>query len=180
MHNILAIDQSLTNSGIAISEQRDPTSVSISSIKPHKDKRGIERLMIIEATLLDLFNQYKISVVIMEDYAYGKVNGMAASGELGGIIKRACFLIDLPCITMPINSHKKFTTGKGNSKKNLMLKAVFQAYNIDLDDDNQADAVSILKTYQGYLQSTGIHDFGLKLTIKRTEALKALSKSLNN
>ena len=39
-----------------------------------------------------------------------------------------------------IGQIKKFLTGKGNAKKNLMLMNVYKKYGIECSDDNQADA----------------------------------------
>lgn len=40
---------------------------------------------------------------------------------------------------------KKFTTGSGNAKKNLMLMKVFKRWGIEFSDDNLADAYSLAR-----------------------------------
>lgn len=40
---------------------------------------------------------------------------------------------------------KKFVTGKGNAKKNLILLNVYKKWNIEFNDDNLADAYSLAR-----------------------------------
>ena len=53
---------------------------------------------------------------------------------------------------------KKFVTGKGNAKKELMLKNVFKKWGADFDDNNLADAYSLaryaLEDYKNGLKKT--------------------------
>jgi crossover junction endodeoxyribonuclease RuvC len=46
---------------------------------------------------------------------------------------------------------KKFITGKGNVKKNVMLLKVYQKFGIEFDNDNLADAYSLARmAYEEY------------------------------
>ncbi len=165
MSNILAIDQSPTHSGIAISKSGVP--YTLATIKPPKIEKDVHYLKYIQKTLIFYLEEYKIDTIIREDYAYAATYYAHQMGELGGAIKLLAYEKKLLCISMPIGVHKKFTTGKGNAKKDLMIKAVYKAYGVDVDDHNIADAVSMLKTYMGYLKPEG-------LNIKQSEALKTL------
>ncbi len=51
-------------------------------------------------------------------------------------------------ITMVPGQIKKFITGKGNAKKELILKEVFRRYDFDTSDNNIADAFAIAKYVQ--------------------------------
>jgi Holliday junction resolvasome RuvABC endonuclease subunit len=48
-------------------------------------------------------------------------------------------------ITMVPGTIKKFVTGKGNAKKELILKEVFRKFEFDTSDNNIADAFAIAK-----------------------------------
>lgn len=43
----------------------------------------------------------------------------------------------------PPSELKKFTTGKGNANKEAMTAAVKSRWNVDVEDDNEADAVAL-------------------------------------
>lgn len=148
--NILAIDQSLCCSGVAFLNENEPNSFGMTTIEPGK-LRDEARLLSIRTDLDTLVESNAINLVIMESYAFGQGSSAYSLGELGGLIKMYCLDKDLPLFVMPIQTHKMFTTGKGNTKKDLMLKEVYKRYQIDITNDNVADAVSILKTFLGYL-----------------------------
>jgi crossover junction endodeoxyribonuclease RuvC len=150
--NVLAIDQSYTNSGIALFKNGEETYTSIA---PPKVLDGVFRLIYIRDAVSKMLETEKVSFCVFEDYAFSSPNRAHLSGELGGMLRLLCFDKKIPFLAMPIGTHKKFTTGKGNTKKDLMLKEVYKKYEIDLSNDNIADAVSILKTFLGYLIAKG-------------------------
>lgn len=169
--NILAIDQSLVNSGIAIYKDNN---LIVDSIKI-KD-RGIQRLVNIQIMFETLLVENKIDILCMEDYAFSAKGQVFSLGELGAAIKLVWYKLQLSkplfLLTVPIGTHKKFSTGKGNTKKDLMLKEVYKRYQIDVSDDNQADAVSILKTFIAYCDR--LTHRGIKPTLVQSQALNAL------
>jgi crossover junction endodeoxyribonuclease RuvC len=46
---------------------------------------------------------------------------------------------------VPPTALKKFITGRGNSKKDIMLKEVFKKFGADYNDDNLCDAYCLAK-----------------------------------
>ena len=46
---------------------------------------------------------------------------------------------------IPPNTLKKFITGKGNAKKELMLLKVYKRWGVEFNDNNMADAYSLAK-----------------------------------
>lgn len=146
--NILSIDQSLVCSGISIYFNNE---IITTTIEPKKIK-GVERLIFIREKIKELLKKYNVSLIIMEGYSFGS-RGRAVFdlGELGGMIKILGKDLNIPVITLAPGTHKKFTTGKGNTKKDMMLLEVYKKYNIELNNDNVADSVSLLKTILGYI-----------------------------
>ena len=180
--NILAIDQSLSNSGIAVHHwgeiiNQDPIpNFSYHNIKPPKTLKGVLRIGHIEGVLTDYLHKYKADTLVIEDYAYSASYQAHQAGELGGALKMLAFELGLPCVIMPIGIHKKFTTGNGSAKKDLMIKAVYKGYGVDVDDHNLADAVSILRTYMGFVNP----EDNTKVQNEALKKLKPIVEEANN
>lgn len=173
MLNILSIDQSLRNSGVC-GYVRDV--IIKSSIQPKS--KGVERLFEIKEKLQEYFEGYQIHIAIMESYSYGSAGkGLSFNlGELGGMIKLFCYERKTPLLIMPIGTHKMFTTGKGNTKKDLMLKEVYKKYGEDVNDDNIADAISMLKTFLGYIDWMKQRKSFTKIEVKALTKLDEIIK----
>lgn len=86
-----------------------------------------------------------IDHIVMEGYAFSRQMGHAL-GECGGMAKLALldtFGLDaqLAYPTIPTTQQMKMFAGlPGNAKKQLILKAVWQKWKVDFNDDNLADA----------------------------------------
>jgi len=135
---LLAIDQSLTNSGVCIFDKELVFSCSIKS----KYKDG-ERLVDIGEQLINLLRGYNITQLVLEDYAYNARGKVFNLGELGGVIKYICIKNSIPYTIVPPTVIKKYVTGKGNAKKELMLLQVYKKFNVEFDDNNLADAYAL-------------------------------------
>jgi hypothetical protein len=89
------------------------------------------------------------------------------TGMAQGVIRLACINADLPYVTVPAATLKKFATGKGNATKADMRMAWFQRAGFDVRDDNQCDAL--------WLYEIGLHllgdDTALPLPKAQTDAL---------
>lgn len=82
--------------------------------------------------------------VCMEGYAHGAKFGREQAGELGGTIKLALWMEwGIIPVIVPPTSLKKYVLGKAATGKNLMLKGVYKKWDVDLDDDNLADAYAL-------------------------------------
>lgn len=172
--NVFAIDQSLTNSGISIYKDHKSPVIS-EKIKITPKIKGVFRLDKIRQEIGSLFVEHAIKTVVMEDYAYAAKYRAHQSGEMGGIIKLLCFDSHIPCITMPIGIHKKFTTGNGNASKDLIIRAVKNYYFLETKDDNIADSRSILETFLAYLNfKRGCKDYNES----KVECLKKLDSHI--
>ena len=90
--------------------------------------------------------------VIIEGFAFW-MKGRAVY-ELAGLqylIRHLLFKKAIPFKLVTPNQAKKFLTGKHDCDKNLILKEVLKRYQLDLDDDNVADAVNMNKIGQAML-----------------------------
>lgn len=147
----LAIDQSLTCSGYAYMEG---TTLKVGRIMP-KALKGVQRLSFIERVILDLFDESKADSLIMEGYAMGARGRVFNLGELGGVIKLAAFAADIPVLVVPPSTLKKWVTGKGNAKKEVMIAAVKKKWYKEVSSDDVADAVALYYFGELYYEHAG-------------------------
>jgi len=138
---VMGLDLSLTATGVVavddnwrIVERRLITSTPKEENTPRLTKIAISIMLSVGKIRPDL--------VTIEGPAFGisKTTSIFQLGELAGIVKRDLFTTNFPFIIVPPSQLKKFVTGKGNAKKDLMLLAVHKKYGEDFEDDNLCDA----------------------------------------
>jgi Holliday junction resolvasome RuvABC endonuclease subunit len=152
----LGLDLSINNTGVCLvdSEGKYVWAVTI-----HPDKgisESIRKAISVKNNLVkelrcflkktygDRFSLDNIRLVLIESCFIGASSkvGMNLS-ELHGIIKEWVLLQDLEAATISPQSLKYFVIDKkmdSKIKKNLIMKEIYKKYDVDLSDDNQADA----------------------------------------
>ena len=80
---------------------------------------------------------------VFEGYSFASTTQAYSLGELGGVVRFTLQYSGHRWIEIPPATLKKFVTGKGNALKSRMILAVYKRWKIDVDDDNQADAVGL-------------------------------------
>lgn len=129
--NIVALDLSLTSTGWACVE-----GVGTFTTK----ERGLQRLQRLREQILTLAGP-TTDVAAIEGYAFGRPNGMAALGELGGVVRLALYEHDITIVDVPPASLKKYATGKGNANKELMLVEAVRRLGYAGSNNDEADAL---------------------------------------
>lgn len=146
---ILAIDQSLTCSGIAFLVDGELVDSGVIKSK-HK---GIERLKDIVNEFDGWMEVYRPDYVVMEGYSFmSKGRATFSLGELGGVLK--CSISDVVgnrFLVIPPASWKKVMFDNGAMKKDQVLKEIFKRFNVDLDKNDKADAYCLAKYLDIYL-----------------------------
>ena len=90
--------------------------------------------------------------MIIEGFAFSmKGRAVYQLAGLQYLVRHLLFKKTIPFKLVTPNQAKKFLTGKHNCDKNLVLKEVLKRYQLDLDDDNIADAVNMNKIGQAIL-----------------------------
>ena len=142
-YTILGIDASLTNSGLCVLRS---DGYDLFSIKGGK-YRGPERLHRFKLEFQKLLDEHKPTLAVIENYAFAVMRGgrVYSIGELGGLIRLLLFENGIKYYEVSPPSVKKFLTGSGACEKSLILKEVYRRWNVDVSDDNLADAVVIAK-----------------------------------
>jgi crossover junction endodeoxyribonuclease RuvC len=82
-------------------------------------------------------------LVVIEDFAFSRADQAHQMGGLGYLVRFWLWQNKIPFVLIGTGQLKKFTTGRGNAKKNEMLKEVFSRFHVDLRDDNIADACAL-------------------------------------
>lgn len=169
LSNVIAVDPSLTNSGLCVI---DNGRFLVGKLSPNK--RGIDRLLWFEKTWRDILKGFPNFPVCIEGYAFGSKNQREAMGELGGVYRLGAYRAGHRVVCVPPTTVKKFTTGSGAAKKSMILKSVFKRWGLDLDDEDIADAVAVALFF-AYGESCREGDFK-DMTAAMREAVQSFIK----
>lgn len=170
------IDQSYTGFGYSVDGKALKKAFPISKFS-HPD----ERLVSIREWFTDwLESEFRrgLDLVLMEGYSFGSKVGREQAGELGGLVRMVIYdVTGSHPLVVPPPSLKKFVTGAGNAKKNVMLLHVHKRWGVEFSDDNQADAFSLEKFGEAYLwHQSGISPKGRGLPKYQIEAIEKVLK----
>ena len=144
---IIGLDLSLTHTGIVI--LNNGIVELFKTIIPKK-LRGVKRLYYIRRRIVQYLLINKPDIAVIEGYAYSPNAGRSFSiGELGGVIKLLLYKQKISYLIVAPTTLKKFTTGKGNSPKSKMEKAVYKNWNVEFNTEHEIDAfaLAMLGTY---------------------------------
>lgn len=145
---ILGLDLSLSNSGYAVFEVSDDTiiPVTVGSIPTSHDILLQTRLSIIGKRFLELKDTYKPKAVILESGFYRYIISTQQLYRVQGI---ASYLFaDCEQFLYPPSTVKKYVTGKGNAKKELVKIFVLEKFpDLKIETDDESDAVGLIITY---------------------------------
>ena len=92
-----------------------------------------------------------IKLIAMEAYSMAEKYGQHASGEVGAAIKLAVLSMfdsddrrGFPVLVAP-QQLKKFVSGKGNGRKDMMPKEIYKRWEMDFNDPNIAEAYALAR-----------------------------------
>jgi Holliday junction resolvasome RuvABC endonuclease subunit len=130
---VAGIDPSLTATGYA------HTDGSLNTIVYPRDCTGDQRLHYFHGWLSQILRIEQPTHVLLEDLPT-HAHGAGITGMVQGVVRLALMQTGRPYTTVPAATLKKFATGRGNATKADMRMALYQRANLDIRDDNQADA----------------------------------------
>lgn len=141
----LGVDPSLAATGcIRLDKDGNIIDQQLIKTKPTKTIRGeLERLQEIRDTII----MTDAKVAVIEGLAMG-ISRTTALTQLAGLnymIREHFLLCDIPFVVVPPTQLKKFITGKGNVKKEMMLLEVYKRYDVSFSDNNLCDAYALAK-----------------------------------
>lgn len=135
--NILALD---------IATHTGWKTKSASGTWDFKPKRGESegmRVVRFKAKIREMIDMEQISLIAYERPAGMHKSSIIVESEMIGVLKDLCIekSVELACYSA--TEIKKFATGKGNAKKELMIQAAKEKYGYMGESDDEADAIHI-------------------------------------
>jgi Holliday junction resolvasome RuvABC endonuclease subunit len=143
----LGIDQSLAKTGLAFENEAGMVLACI--LPPPATLKGTDRLAWLRDQYRMLVRLPKLRMIAIEGYSFGSKFQQSYLGELGGVLRMEIRDAKTPAVIASPMAVKKFLTGTGKGKKANMTKEVFKVYGLDVDDDNEADAIVLGQIARG-------------------------------
>lgn len=141
------IDLSFNSSGlIVINDDLEIIKSKIISSDPSED---IDiRIWDISTEILKHLEPFKSSLQInMEGLSFfilKSQRGIQLAG-LHFVVRHNLIRNNFSYMVTPPTKLKKFITGKGNAKKNIMIKEIYKKWGVDFDSDDLADAYGLAR-----------------------------------
>jgi crossover junction endodeoxyribonuclease RuvC len=137
---IYGLDLSLTATGLAALGENNDLEVGTFGTKPS---------MRIEARLTEMAGQVARRIVapdlvVIEGLAFGANDPSAHErAALHYIVRCNLWSDETRVLVVPPSTLKKFITGKGSAKKEMVILEVFKRWNVSAKDNNEADAAGL-------------------------------------
>ncbi|WMB17030.1 crossover junction endodeoxyribonuclease RuvC [Akkermansia muciniphila] len=155
---VLGLDLSLTSTGWAIDADDERRKWGV--IKTAR--RGASRLDHIDDAITRLIEAEMPDLVVIENYAFGNSLSLAALAELGGVVRLSLHRMGYRYIAVAPATLKKFVTGKGQAEKAAMMMHCLRNWNVEIGNNNAADAFGLCQFGRCYLDGTGFKAKALK------------------
>ena len=133
----LGIDPSLTKTGVSL---LSGTSCITGLLKPTAALRGVERLLWFRERFGQLLRETRPYTIMIEGYAYGRINKAHDIGELGGVLRMALHDARAEWRVIPPSTLKMFATGKGACGKPAVVLALLDRWGLRVPQEDEADA----------------------------------------
>lgn len=149
----IGIDPSFTGTGLVVIDQLK--SVILQEVITSNSKsETTERIQKITNRILNKINEHNnLNGVYIEGISYGSTG--KAFSQLSGLYYHTLIELEnkFPSTvvkSIPPGTLKKFITGKGNAKKDLVLLNVYKKFGIEFDNSDLADAFGLaVMAYEG-------------------------------
>lgn len=151
---VMGIDLSLVETGIICLEDGEITQRLLVKSKP-SDEKEIERIQKIAYEVTESILSFKPDLIVIEGLSYGSKNttSLCQLAKLNFSIEIYCHQMGHPYLIIAPTHLKKFVTGKGNAKKEVMLMKVLKRYGLEFDNNNLCDAFCLAKFGEDKLDS---------------------------
>lgn len=167
--NLYGLDLSLSATGIAFTDGKTAHAWT----QPASSKHGLERLIdLADAILMNLTcNDHPATIVAMEGPSLHSSGAFQHDrAGLWWMVRERLHRAQIWVAVVPPASLKKFATGKGNASKMNMLAAAIRRFpNVDVQNDNEADAL--------WLAAAASQHYGRPLAQLPQEQVAALAKT---
>jgi Holliday junction resolvasome RuvABC endonuclease subunit len=133
---ILALDIA-TNTG-----WKTETASGVWNLKPNRGESEGMRVVRFKAKVKELIALEGIDLVSYERPAGMHKSSIMVASEMVGVLKDLCIGLGVELACYSASEIKKFATGRGNAKKEDMIKAAVELGFVP-KDDNEADAIHL-------------------------------------
>lgn len=167
---VMGIDPSLTNTAIAVNRIGWDKILFFNSpetIRDLKQKRSATyRIGITRDYLVKKIKKFPSFLTIIEGYSHGSVQARELMGEVGGMIRLNGFFDNPkqvgPVIIVAPSQLKKYILGSaqvagGKKTKQLIILNVFKKLGIEAQNDNEADAIVLVKIGMDLVRFAGLY-----------------------
>lgn len=148
----IGLDPSFTGTGLVVLN-KDADIVDKQLIKTSSNQCMEERLINIVKDL-DKFidSDNNSNLIYIEGPSYSSNGAFTLQmGALHYYIRIFLYKNSLEYVIIPPTKLKKFVTGKGNCKKELILLKIYKKWGVEFDDNNIADAYGLARmALEGY------------------------------
>ena len=144
--NILSLDIASVT-GWAVSE----TEYGTWDFKTRKDESIGMKLIRFRAKLNEVVNLLNFNLIVYERPAGRFKNSLIHEAKLIAVVEEWCEENKIAYRSYSATEIKKYATGKGNAGKPIMIKAAKEKLGYTGNDDNEADALWMLKVAQNDL-----------------------------
>lgn len=139
---VIGLDLSLTRTGVSLfwSDTQEAKTANIRSAE-----KGMKRLVDLEEKIKRIVYPFREEAfIVMEDYAFS-AHGRNIFGliEWGGVARKSLYKLGFNILTVSPTSLKKFVTGHGNAKKEVMMQQVLKIWRYEAPNNDEADAYSL-------------------------------------
>lgn len=167
---IIGIDQSLTDTGVVVLDIESRELVYQGDITSKPGGEPIHRILKIKEELREVITKVGPVQGVIEGFGFGaRGNAVFDLGGLGYILRELFVEGGIKLLVIAPTSLKKYVTGKGNCKKDLMLLNIYKKWGVEFENDNIADAYGLARMGADmiYVKSTGDTDFLKKNNIDK-------------
>lgn len=140
---LVAFDLSLRATGYAVADTEDDGGLVTRSGVINPPCMGVERLAFYQSRLWELAEG--ADLVVIEEYAFSAHAAHAHElGELGGVVRLTLHKRGVRWLPMPIKTMKRYATGNGNARKEVVLTAAVRRLDYFDGSYDEADALWLL------------------------------------
>ena len=143
MGNFFGLDFAFANNGLMILD-KNAEIIKQDIIKTTKKHTDEERMIIIRDKVISLINPDDI--VYIEGLSYGSIGqSKAQMGAVHYIVRVVLHEKGITYKVIEPTTLKKFITGKGQCKKDLILLNVYKKWGVEFEDHDLADAYGLAR-----------------------------------
>lgn len=179
----VGLDISLTGSGVCVlASDYSIIDTALISVKP--EETGL-RLFLIRNQIQDFLKQHnkEVSLCCIEGPSFGSKDGgrLFQIGECTGVLKLMLFELGIPIVIAVPSQLKKYISGTGKDvKKEHIMLDIYKKYNVELRDNNVADAYVLSRVCRDYSYLLSSHKLPEGIPKYQEEVLKAMYKTHKN